>query len=276
MKDVFACPVCSAPLHKVDRSYRCQKRHSFDVSAKRYVNLLVGADGAVHGDNKEMILARHRFLNGGWYQPLRQSVQALCVQSMPVHGVLLDCGCGEGYYTDGICQALEQAGKDPFCIGIDISKDAVILAGKTEPAKKETLELAVASAYRLPILDESCDMVVSLFAPLSDASFLRVLKKGGYLLLGIPKEKHLWGLKQMLYDTPYENEIKDVFLQGFSLAGRVSVEENISIRSKEAILDLFAMTPYGYRTPKAGRERLQACEELKTQIAFELLLYRKD
>ena len=275
MKDVFACPVCSAPLHKVDRSYRCQKRHSFDVSAKRYVNLLVGADGAVHGDNKEMILARHRFLNGGWYQPLRQSVQALCVQSMPVHGVLLDCGCGEGYYTDGICQALEQAGKDPFCIGIDISKDAVILAGKTEPAKKETLELAVASAYRLPILDESCDMVVSLFAPLSDASFLRVLKKGGYLLLGIPKEKHLWGLKQMLYDTPYENDEILPQTEKLRLVSQRKVTAQITLASPEDIDAVFRMTPYYFHTSQKDKEKLLALQTLETPIEFVIGEYEK-
>ncbi|MBO5789970.1 MAG: methyltransferase domain-containing protein, partial [Clostridia bacterium] len=156
MVEVFACPVCGAPLLKEERRYACKEGHSFDLSAKRYVNLLVGADGAVHGDNKEMILARHRFLSGGWYGALLEKIKELCLSVFPSVGVWLDCGCGEGYYTAGICEALANAQKSAHCIGVDISKDAVILAGKSEFAKKGALELAVASVYHLPIRDESC------------------------------------------------------------------------------------------------------------------------
>ena len=275
MQQILMCPVCQAALSKEEKRYVCEKGHSFDVSSKRYVNLLVGADGAVHGDNKEMILARHRFLYGNWYASLLAKIKELCVSVFPQSGVLLDSGCGEGYYTAGICAALQDAHKTSRCIGIDISKDAVIEAGKTEFARSGMLELAVASVYHMPILDESCDMVTSFFAPLCDESFKRVLKKGGHLLLAVPGKKHLWGLKEVLYDTPYENEVKDPALDGFTLVKRCTVEENVTF-GKEAFSDLFAMTPYGYRTPKAGRDRLAAKESLETLISFELFLYTKD
>ena len=71
-------------------------------------------------------------------------------------------------------------------------------------------------------------------------------------------------------------EVKDTALDGFSLVKRCSVQETVTIKDAQAISDLFAMTPYGYRTPKSGRERLQAKDELETLISFELLLYVKD
>lgn len=276
MADILTCPVCGAPLRQAERRYVCANAHSFDISAKRYVNLLVGKDGVIHGDNKEMIDARHRFLQGGWYRPLLKRVGELCLSVFPTHGVLLDCGCGEGYYTDGICQTLKMAGKAPSCVGVDISKNAMMLAGKSASAKEGSLALAVASVYRLPIADDSCDMAVSLFAPLCDTEFLRVLKKGGHLLLAVPGKKHLWGLKELLYDTPYENELKDTDLGGFSLVSQCTVEDTVTLTDGNTVCDLFSMTPYGYRTPKAGRERLQACTSLTTPISFELLLYRKN
>ncbi|MEG2634339.1 MAG: 50S rRNA methyltransferase, partial [Oscillospiraceae bacterium] len=53
------------------------------------------------------------------------------------------------------------------------------------------------------------------------------------------------------------------------------VEDVISLRCKEDIQNLFAMTPYFWKTPKAGRARLEALDELKTHISFDVHVYRK-
>ena len=39
--------------------------------------------------------------------------------------------------------------------------------------------------------------------------------------------------------------------------------------------NLFAMTPYFYRTSREGRERLLACTSLRCEADFEIALYRK-
>ena len=60
-KAFFCCPICRAVLKREARSLVCGNRHSFDVAAKGYVNLL-RAFGASHGDNADMVAARRRFL----------------------------------------------------------------------------------------------------------------------------------------------------------------------------------------------------------------------
>ena len=57
------CPVCNKSLNKVNNVYKCENKHSFDISNKGYCNLLLAnqkfSDSS--GDDKEMILARKEF-----------------------------------------------------------------------------------------------------------------------------------------------------------------------------------------------------------------------
>ena len=74
-----------------------------------------------------MVAARAAFLERGYYAPLRQALEELVLEaSAHLEGpVLLDSGCGEGYYTAGMFRALERAGHRPRAAGIDISKYAL-------------------------------------------------------------------------------------------------------------------------------------------------------
>ena len=71
--------------------------------------------------------------------------------------------------------------------------------------------------YKRQVLEASCDLAMNLFAPLCAGEILRVLKPGGVFLLGVPDRRHLWQLKQAVYREPYENELKEPELPGFSL-----------------------------------------------------------
>lgn len=110
-----------------------------------------------------MVAARAAFLERGYYAPLRQALEELVLEaSAHLEGpVLLDSGCGEGYYTAGMFRALERAGHRPRAAGIDISKYALRRAAKRLPEG----EFAVASAYRLPLADASADLLTNVFSP---------------------------------------------------------------------------------------------------------------
>lgn len=133
------------------------------------------------GDDREMVAARAAFLERGYYAPLRQALEELVLEaSAHLEGpVLLDSGCGEGYYTAGMFRALERAGHRPRAAGIDISKYALRRAAKRLPEG----EFAVASAYRLPLADASADLLTNVFSPLSAEEFARVLRPGRHLPL---------------------------------------------------------------------------------------------
>ena len=269
----FLCPVCSQPLTIKERSYVCKNRHSFDISAKGYVNLLPANKkrSANPGDDKGMVMARNNFLSLGYYSHLKDSLGELCDKYSGNNVNILDCGCGEGYYTQGVYEALENSGKMANIQGIDISKDAVALAAKRMPEG----QFAVASSFHLPVADKSADILIICFSPLAVKEFNRVLKKKGIFLYVVPAPKHLWQLKEALYETPYENPMKEEQYEGFELIDTVKAEKEIYIESNEDINNLFKMTPYVYRSPKEAQEVLLKAEKLTVNAHFIIYVYRK-
>lgn len=270
---LFLCPVCGKPLSREERRYLCPKGHSYDIASAGYVHLLPANQkhSLAPGDDKNMAAARNRFLNGGWYRALREAIAACAVECLPEEGVLFDSGCGEGYYTVGAKERLIEAGKRACICGIDISKFSLRWAAKRD----RTIEFAVASAYHLPIPDRSVNFLINCFSPLALEQFRRVLKPGGIFLYVVPAPRHLWELKAAVYDTPYENEAQKIPYDGFEYVRVSRVEDRICLPDSQTIQDLFGMTPYLWKTPKAGMERLRRLERLETEISFDLHLFRR-
>ena len=271
---VWRCPICAASMQHEEHSLHCLNGHCFDLAKSGYVNLLPVQQKHTKqpGDNLQMVRARRDFLQAGYYQPFQQALCAMVVQAMPQQGILLDAGCGDGYYTKAVTEALQAAGKAVHVYGVDISKYAVDLAAKQEKAAT----FAVGSVFHLPVSDHCCDGIFSLFAPYAGTEFQRVLKKHGTMILGIPGAKHLIGLKRAIYETPYENVEKPYDLEGISLVGKQTVTGTIFLPNPTAIQNLFAMTPYYYKTGQKEQERLAALETLETEISFELLQYQRE
>ena len=224
------------------------------------------------GDDREMVHARTDFLAGGYYEPLRGALCALCAELLPRGGLLLDSGCGEGYYTAGIAAALHAADPAARVAGIDISKEAVKLAAR----RARDAQFAVASAFSLPLADGAADLLLNCFSPLCPEEFLRVLRPGGAFLYVVPSARHLWQLKCAVYDAPYENSEKIVAYPGFTWLRAAQVRGSITLPDAAAIEALFGMTPYFWKTPRAGRARLAALQTLKTDIGFDIHVYRKN
>ena len=194
------CPVCGAALQKTDRSLGCLgvKRHCFDMAAEGYVNL-APPKAAGGGDDATLIAARTAFLSGGYYAPFADRITAL-LKTHIGSGTVADAGCGEGYYTNRIAAA----GMPIY--GFDLSKRGVRKGAKTAAVAGHQAFFAVASVFELPLADASVDAVISLFAPVAEREFLRVLKPGGVLLMAGAGAEHLLSLKSVLYETPRRNE----------------------------------------------------------------------
>lgn len=263
MMSILICPVCGQELSKEGRTYTCPAHHSFDIAREGYVNLMAGKPPAV-GDNRDMIAARHRTLESGIYAPLCEALRDAASEAPS--GLFLDVGCGEGYYTERMAKA-----RCGDTVGIDISKDALKLSCRRLPEAT----LAVASAYHLPLASGTVSLLSAIFAPMATEEFFRVLEPHGRLVLAVPGPYHLFGMKQILYDTPYKNAEQDTALDGFTLIKKQTVAFPFTLPSQEAIADLFTMTPYCYRTPRAGRERLAALKELSLSAEFYVLVYEK-
>ena len=270
---LFCCPLCGGTLAEGPRALRCPAGHCFDRAKEGYVHLLpVGQKHSrAPGDDKGMVAARRAFLDKGWYQPLRDALCRLAVEMSGPSPVVLDAGCGEGYYTGGVHQALLSAGKTPLTAGVDISKFSLQKAAKRYPE----VEFAVASAYRLPVAAGSASMLLDVFSPLALDEFRRVLAPGGVFLYVVPAARHLWQLKEVLYDQPYPNEEKETPYEGFVYDRIVPISHTIHLPSREDIQALFQMTPYYWKTPREGAVRLEALEALEVETAFQIHVFRR-
>lgn len=275
LPSLFTCPICRKPLLRMENSYRCWSGHSYDLSAAGYIHLLPA--NKMHsknpGDDKAMVAAHTAFLDAGYYESLRRALCSIAADlcAGKEDCTLFDSGCGEGYYTFGIHNTLRQSGVAVRTAGIDISKHALRKAARRLPEG----EFAVASAYDLPLMDESVDLLYNVFSPMAREEFLRVLHPGGHLIYVVPSARHLWEMKGLLYETPYENDASRADYEGFAHVGTRTVRETICLTENAHIMALFGMTPYAHKTPKGGIERLQALETLETTIGFDVHIYQK-
>lgn len=262
------CPVCRKPLRKEDQRLLCSSSHSFDLAGKGYVNLLLShnKNSKDPGDNKDMALSRKRFLDKGYYVILARGLTQILEQHLSDkrESVLLDAGCGDGYYTDYLKRSFLTKALLCNIYGMDISKEAIRLAA----GRNREISFSVASLFKLPFADHQADILLNAFAPASDLEFGRVLKKDGLLVTVIPGREHLLELKAVLYDNPYENDEKEPELPSFKLEDQVRIKTAIEINHHEDLSDLVTMTPYYWRTPKEGLERLNKIDRLTITIEF--------
>ena len=265
---ILMCPVCGQPLTGEEKRWRCASRHSYDVAKEGYVNLsLSSRKGDDIGDNKDMARSRRDFLNKGYFEPLAIAVTD-CLSEYSARGdTVLDICCGEGYYTAYASERTERS-----FYGFDLSKNMVRLAAK----RKCAADFFVANIASIPIRDKAVDAAFHLFAPFHAREFRRVLADDGVLLTAIPGRDHLLGPKELLYDEPYLNDEKEPDTDGFKIAERIRVKDEITLTAHEDVSSLFRMTPYYYHTPTAGMDRLSGCDRLTTPIDFVILVLRKD
>ncbi len=271
----FRCPLCKTELLKNERSLKCEHGHSFDISAEGYVHLLPAnkMNSKIPGDSKEMAASRSAFLDKGYYEPLLKELEKTVLElSESEEPNVLDCGCGEGYYTSNIAKELKNSFPKTKIAGFDISRPSVKRAAK----RTKDVEFAVASVFDIPVPDESFDILLNVFSPLSIEEYKRVLKSGGYYIYVVPAARHLWQLKAAIYDVPYENKEQDTPYEGFEHIETRRVRYETLIRTKEDIFALFQMTPYYWKTSAKGAEKLSAFENLLTEVAFDIHIYKKE
>ncbi|XZT87165.1 putative RNA methyltransferase [Acinetobacter baumannii] len=261
------CPVCRQRLELVSKTWRCEQGHSYDIAKQGYVNLHVvqHKHSKNPGDTPESIDARRAFLQGGYYQPLQQAVVHL-LKNIKAK-MVLDIGCGEGYYTSAMQQVVEQ------CIGVDIAKNAVQRAAKLN----DKVTWVVGTGATLPVIDQSMDVCTSLFSPIPQTEILRVLKDDGYLIVVTPATDHLYAMREALFEqvnphTPqkFVEQLQDLF----ELKEQQVIDAPL-VLDQQALKNLIAMTPYAYKASPERRMQLEQKAHLQVTASFQIYLFQK-
>ena len=257
------CPICGSDLSCQKPAWCCENGHSFDVARQGYVNLLTVQQkhSLCPGDTREMVVARREFLEGGYYLPIAQKLQELICTYAPKTQSVLDVGCGEGYYLSQI-KAAEKW-------GIDISKEAVRFAS----ARDKSAQFVTATAAHLPFQNGSFDCLLSMFALTMAEEFSRILKENGIFIQVLAGEKHLMGLKSIIYPTLLEKE-KDLHpqLEHFTLLHEETLSFDFHLEGQELLHHLLYMTPHVWRISKEGAEALAKADRLsdRAEVVFNV------
>jgi 23S rRNA (guanine745-N1)-methyltransferase len=266
-QEAVVCPLCARGFAFEPRLWRCAQGHSFDLAREGYVNLLPvqHKHSREPGDQAQAIEARRAFLEAGHYGPLREALVAMLAPLRP--GLLLDVGCGEGWYTSAFARAATEV------IGLDIAKPAVRLAAK----RFRGPTWIVGSGARLPLADASVDALCTLFTPLHESEIARVLVAGGSAIVVTPGVAHLQELRAALFETVQPHE-PDKFLRGFEGAFTLAQRDDVRVPlalDRTALQQLVAMTPYAWKARPERRAAVEALARLDTRGEFTLMRFVK-
>jgi 23S rRNA (guanine745-N1)-methyltransferase len=267
-------------MEKCGRTLKCPQNHCFDQAKQGYFNLLLNQDKTSNqpGDTAEMVQARRRFLELGHYQAIVDSCIALAntapeptdQETQPNEPFrYCDIACGEGYYTQRFFEAFSTNNPRIEATGIDISTPAIKAASKRIPDGT----WLVANAFRLPLADETQDVVTHMFSRPCPSETSRILKTNGILIDVSAGANHLIELRESLYpdlknkasssDNPYAEQ--------FSELACTRLRFEFTLCNASQIKDLIAMTPHAWRasqgrideTVSKGTLMLSADIELK-------------
>jgi 23S rRNA (guanine745-N1)-methyltransferase len=253
-----------------DRRFACPAGHSYDVARSGYVNLLQPQDrrSAAAGDSREALDARESLLASGVG---RTPIDALTTQIRSLHladqAVVVDLGCGSGDALAALTARDTIVG-----IGIDLSTAAIERASRRFPDRT----WVVANAdRRLPLLDRSVDVVVSLHARRNPSEVARVLHESGHLLVAVPAADDLIELRELVQGQRVERDRSEVVLAEhdtlFELVERSVVRETQDL-DRDGLVRVLTGTYRGVRHGLA--DRVAALTRMTVTLASEILLFR--
>jgi 23S rRNA (guanine745-N1)-methyltransferase len=243
------------------------------VARSGYLNLLQPQDrkSASAGDSKASVGARARLLGHGVGRALVDEVVRHAGRVLPpsrnasADQVVVDLGSGSGDVLGELARVRPIEG-----IGIDLSTPAAEHAARRFPA----LTWVVANAdRRLPLLDRSADIIVSVHGRRNPAECARVLTPGGSLLIAIPAPDDLVELRQRVQGEGVERERAEALIAEhapfFTVRERVTVRERQRLDG-DALRDLLRGTYRGER--RSAAERIEALDDLDVTLASEVFL----
>lgn len=270
-KAALACPVrgCSEALRWETFQVVCGNGHLFDRAKSGYCNLLqVQERKSKHpGDSKAAVQARRRSLERGLGEALRDALlQQGESWGLHAQAVVLDAGCGEGYYLGALCTRFGVEGW-----GVDISTAAIDAAARAYPMAR----WVVANADRaLPFAAGRIDLITSITARKNPAEFHRLLAPGGHLLVVVAHEDDQQELRGLLFGDLQESDRAGATLTAFASGFEL---ENERVVNSRVVLDPMALRDLllgSYRGERfSAREGLAGLSTLEVTLGYRLLSF---
>jgi len=222
-------------------------------------------------------MARKTFLDTGIYQPISDRLNTQCLSLMDSTSqqaaLILDIGCGEGYYTQRLLEAFNTQSVPSEIIGLDISKDAVRQATK----RSKEITWLVASGSEIPVIQGSQNIITCLFTRLMPEGMAEALSDDGSLITVTTGKNHLLEMREILYPSVKDQVMDpDAHVKShFELTDKNHFSYQYTLESSKQIMDLLAMTPHQWRAPEAGRKKLSQLDKLTITIDVVFSQFKK-
>jgi len=267
------CPVrgCDGILAWEKSQVMCPQGHHFDRAKSGYCNLLqVQERRSKHpGDSKPAVQARRRSLERGLGGSLLAAIaDRVASWGLTPEAVVLDAGCGEGYYLGAL---VERFGFEGW--GVDISSAAIDAAARLYPR----VQWVVANADRpMPFAEGGLDLVTSITARKNPEEFHRLLKPGGHLLVVVAHEDDQKELRGLLFGDLPDSDRAGATVSAFEALFELEDERVVSSRTlldPPALKDLLAGSYRGERF--SAKEGLAELKALEVTLAYRVLSFRR-
>ena len=269
----LACTVrdCGLLLERIDRRYICARGHAYDLARRGYLNLLQPHDrrSLAAGDSAATVQARAEVLEAGVGRAVHHTIveRAATIVDVP-DPVVIDLGSGTG----DLLIALSEA-RAITAIGIDLS----VAAAEHASRRSSVVTWLVANAdRRLPLLDRSVDLIVSLHGRRNPEDCRRVLTSSGRIVVAIPAADDLIELREAVHGRALERarggDLAAEYEPFFAVRDRFTVRDRIRL-SEAALRALLRATYRGARASAA--RRVASLTTLEVTVASDVFVFAR-
>ena len=249
---------------------KCARQHAYDIARSGYINLLQPQDrrSLTAGDSLDAIEARARLLSGGVGQTILGAVVARAAPLVPAGGVVVDLGSGSG---DVLGELTKRT--DAVAIGVDLSTAASEHAARRYPE----ITWVVANAdRRLPVLDGTVDLILSMHGRRHPAECARVMTESAHLLVAVPAADDLIELRTAVQGQRVERERSHLLIaaheEHFEVIDQFDVRERRDV-DRQQIRDLLRGTYRGARHHAAAAS--ESLDSVDVTLASTVVLFRR-
>lgn len=223
---LLRCPLCRGALSLSGNSLVCEKRHCYDIARQGHVNFVPNQKDSFY--TKALFESRAAVFAAGIFAPVIAALDEALAAYVPGEcPVLVDAGCGEGFYTRQV-----GAGRAMTRIGFDISKEAVRLAARGD----KNATFFAADLKNIPLEDGCADVVLDVFTPANYAEFARILKSGGVVMKIAPRSGYLHQLREAAADHLRRKDYDGGDVERY-------VHEHMDVLEQRAITYTLRVTP---------------------------------
>ncbi|MFE6078389.1 putative RNA methyltransferase [Paenibacillus sp. NPDC057886] len=262
---MLKCPICHRTMTTISRdNIQCSSRHTFDLARQGYINFMTRFFKGSY--DKRLFTAKRNILSQtAIYTPLidiiRDWIEGYSNGScQPLH--ILDAGAGEGSLLKQITQNTSAVGW-----GIDIAKEGITMASS---AYEQQVWFVGDLAYS-PFAEGQLDVILNILSPSNYEEFGRVLKKDGWIIKVIPRDRYLMEMRELLFrDRSHQLDSREDVLNRFSKHHHLidSIPLTYILPVTEVMLNsLIHMTPLSWHGTESA---IASVQETLSQITIDL------